>query len=496
MEEIKNMRKNNMNDFRIRLKHIAAFLLLLLVASPTVIFAQDPPADPAPGQNPPSSDEGNCDKSKGPREGFCITGLPLVSFNSDDGFGYGLRIYGTNYRDSQQYAPYFYQAFAQYYKTTRGYEYHEFKLDVLKFLGTPLRVTFDMGLNRTLNAQYYGYGNYHDIQRQNQIKKGEIPINENTPNSRDLYQIPGFGDNFTVNQAALTSPPLAPGTLNPGQRILREKQDKYFNYDLIRPFFMVSTEDFIGDTNFKWFAGLRGQSYRVQTYGGDIEKGQAEKNIKTLFELEQPKGFNAVDHTRYANGVRFALAYDSRPRTQENDPHSGIFSDIHYEGMGTGTGSAYSFYRVTATYRQYIEVIKDIVLAFRLQGQRTVGDAPFFEIAKITTMRESADGLGGEYGIRGYNANQFVDRVMGVANGEIRAKVASEPWLGGMDFVLLGYYDVGRVAPTTQEMTLKGLHQAVGGGLRLVWQTNTIVNISYGKSQYSSYLTLSFGHMF
>lgn len=48
-------------------------------------------------------------------------------------------------------------------------------------------------------------------------------------------------------------------------------------------------------------------------------------------------------------------------------------------------------------------------------------------------MRESADGLGGAYGIRGYNANQFVDRVMGVANGEIRAKVASKPWLGGMD---------------------------------------------------------------
>ena len=30
-------------------------------------------------------------------EGFKVTGLPLVSFSTDDGFGYGLRIFGTNY---------------------------------------------------------------------------------------------------------------------------------------------------------------------------------------------------------------------------------------------------------------------------------------------------------------------------------------------------------------------------------------------------------------
>jgi muconolactone delta-isomerase len=29
-------------------------------------------------------------------KGLKFTGLPLISFSTDDGFGYGVRIYGTN----------------------------------------------------------------------------------------------------------------------------------------------------------------------------------------------------------------------------------------------------------------------------------------------------------------------------------------------------------------------------------------------------------------
>ena len=139
---------------------------------------------------------------------------------------------------------------------------------------------------------------------------------------------------------------------------------------------------------------------------------------------------------------------------------------------------------------------RELVFAYRILGQKTTGDVPFYELGRIYTSRESAEGLGGNGGLRGYPANQFVYRVMGMANFEMRLTTFSVDALGGIDFIFLGYYDVGRVAPTNREMTLKGLHRAYGGGVRLLWQENVVINISYGRSQFESNFNFGFNHMF
>lgn len=468
---------------------------LLLALTAVQLHAVEPEKDP-PVETP---------KKKGGDpglEGFKVTGLPLISFSTDDGFGYGVRAYGTYYEEG--YAPFKFQAFAQYYKTTRGYEYHEVSLDALKFLGTPLRLRLDGGFERTLNAQWYGYGNYHDLARIKQIKNGEIPINENTPpnTKRDLYQ---YDQNITLNNLALTNP-FGSGNqiFNPSQRVLRESQDKYFYYDRIRPFINISTEDFIGDTNFKWFAGVRGQRYKIQSYQGDFDNGNTVANIKTLIDNERPYGYDATQDRKYVNGVRGAIAYDSRPRDRESNPNGGIFTDIHVEGVGKGTGSHYSFTRTTVTWRQYFDVApsffnsfdKELVIGYRLLGQETSGDVPFFEAGRIYTMRESAEGLGGNGGVRGYSANQFVDKDMVIGNLEMRLTTFKISALGGMDFVLLGYHDEGRVGASRREIDMDNWHKANGGGVRIVWQKNTIINISYGRSKYGANGNFSFNHLF
>lgn len=432
--------------------------------------------------------------------GLKFTGLPLISFSTDDGFGYGVRIYGTYYEEG--YAPFKYQAYGQFYKTTKGFEYHEFSLDSLKFLGTPFRVRTNAGLERYLNAQYYGYNNRQDIQRQQKIKKGEIPINENIQDTLPLIEINEY---LTLNSNFLSNPDFFDNqNYNKSRKELRETQDKYFNYDSIKPFFTVTTEDFIGNTNFKWFFGVRFQSYRIQSYYGDIEKGQTYPNLKTLIDHEKPTGYDATEKPRFVNTLRFAFAYDSRPRIRELNPNDGIFADFHYEGSGKATGSNYTFHRYTLTFRQYIEIMsflfkprnEELVFAYRIQFQKTDGDVPFFEAGRIYTMRESALGLGGNNGIRGYPANQFVDRVMGVWNNELRWTAFRVKALGGIDFVLLGYYDVGRVSPSFQKFVFKDFHRAMGGGIRFVWQRNTIVNISYGRSEFEANGNFSFNHMF
>ncbi|MCB1137441.1 MAG: hypothetical protein KDK23_01750 [Leptospiraceae bacterium] len=442
--------------------------------------------------------------------GWALQPLPLVSASSDDGFGYGLRVYGT-YKDAKA-EPYKYQIYGQYYATTRGYEFHELSLDAVDFLDSSFRIITRIGVERTLNAQWYGTGNFQDIQRQKRIKAGEMPINENVrtdPSTgepiRDLYTFEDYGDSaiYSLNTRALLSPNSG-DFLNPGRKLLKQTQGKYFYYDRIRPFIMMSTEQWIGDSNFKWFVGLRGQRYKIQSYAGDFEAGDKLPNGRTLIDIEQPLGYDATQDNRFVNGVRGALIYDSRPRKREINPNAGVFADIHVEGVGKGTGSHYSFTRYTAAWRQYIELLpgvfnprdQELVFAYRFLGQKTTGDVPFYEMGRIYTSRESAEGLGGNGGLRGYPANQFVDRVMGMANFEMRLTTFHWNVLGGIDFIFLGYYDLGRVAPTNREMTLKGLHRAYGGGVRLLWQENVVINISYGRSQFESNFNFGFNHMF
>ena len=487
----------------LRLASLASLLLFLV---PGLLFSQDEPQDPPEEEVQEDS-----------AEGLRITGLPLPSFNDDIGFTYGLRVLATYYEPEAE--PYRFQFWAQYLASTKGFEDHAASLDYLNFLGTGLRAKFRVGFERTLNAQYYGFGNFQDIRRIEGVRTGEIAVGENIPATRSIlggYDVAErsdlvdakFGDEFNLNQNILGGPQnfYNGSGINPGRRILRERQNRYYNYDRIRPYFEASTEDFIAGTPFKWFVGFRGQRYRIQSFAGDREGGEAEQNSLTLVDIEEPVGYDAISEAsrRYVNGIRFALAYDSRPQVRENNPNAGIFTDIHYEGVGKGTGSHYSFERVTFTFRHYMEFFHDfwseygqeMVFAYRLLGQETFGNVPFFEAGRIYNMRESSEGLGGSGGLRGYPSNQFVDRVMTMGNFEMRHTFSRVSWLGGIDFQAMYFYDIGRVAPSKREWTLNDMHKAWGPGISMVWQRNTIVTIFAGRSQYETFTAFKLSHMF
>jgi Omp85 superfamily domain len=477
---------------------------------PAALFAQNEPQD-KPADKPL------------PRWSFTV--LPLPSYNDDIGFTYGVRLTTAYYDldpEGNPYAPYKMEIWGQYLASTKGYEDHAANLDVLDPFGLGFRLKVRAGYSRTLNAQYYGIGNYKDVQRQQDIIAGQVAIGENIPRTRTVlggYELAEdvdwldkkFSEEFDLNANVLTGgfdAFLNGSGINPGRRILRERQDKYFNYDRVRPYLETSAEDFFGSTNFKWFVGFRGQRYRINSYYEQRDDGQAEANSKTLIDVEQPFGYDAVLEAkpRYVNGVRVALAYDSRPRSREPNPNSGIFTDIHYEGVGEGTGSDYSFQRVTATWRQYIELFPsffndfgdEAIFAYRIIGQETFGDVPFFELGRIYNMNpnEGAEGLGGSGGIRGYPSNQFIDRFMAMSNMEMRYTFGRVEALGGIDFQGFYFYDVGRVAPRMAEFDLHGLHRAWGPGIGLIWQKTTIVTIFLGKSQYESFTAFKLSHMF
>ncbi|MCI0671223.1 MAG: BamA/TamA family outer membrane protein [Myxococcaceae bacterium] len=83
-------------------------------------------------------------------------GVPLVSYNSDFGLGYGaaggMYIYGPGHR------PYRHAISAQLYRSTRGVENHFVRYDGPGLIG-PLRVEARLELKRELRAPFFGVGN-------------------------------------------------------------------------------------------------------------------------------------------------------------------------------------------------------------------------------------------------------------------------------------------------------------------------------------------------
>ena len=452
--------------------------------------------------------------------GWGMTYLPLFSYNDDIGLTYGLRATATKTDPAAD--PYKMLIWAQYLASTKGFEDHAVSADVLDAFGSSLRVKLRAAFSRTLLAQYYGFGNQQDIRRIQKVQEGRTAVGENIPaqptiiSGQDLRNTAAFGwidskwaDELNLNKNFLSDPIGNVSNLsavNPGRRILRERQNRYYAYDRTRPYLMLSTENWIADTNFKWFLGFRGQRYKILSYYNRKEDGEAERNSKTLLDEEQPFGYDAVidGNRRYVNGVRLALAYDSRPRAREPNPNGGIYTDLHVEGAGKATGSHYRFARATLTWRQYLELFptffnkrgEEFVFAYRLLGQETYGDVPFFEKGRIYTMNEESEGLGGSGGLRGYPSNQFVDKVMTMGNMEMRYTISKTGLLGGIDWQIMAFMDVGRVAPSWKEWQPKGIHKAYGPGIGMVWKETTIVTIFQGKSAYESFTAFKLSHMF
>lgn len=409
-------------------------------------------------------------------DGLAITGLPLFAFNDDLGLTYGARVIGSYYQ--KDYAPYRYQFWAQFLNSSLGYVDHAVRMDYVSKNG--LRWIARAGFQRELFANYYGYGNNQDVRRIRRVTGDREPV---VPIGANLVR-----KNFSNEQ-------------------LKESQNRYYNYDYQAPYITTSLEDWIFNSNFKWYIGFQGKRYIVRSYFGDIEASEKEPNILTYIDIEQPVGYETVrdDVERSVNYARFALAYDSRPRKRENNPNAGIFTDIHLENSGEVIGSDYAFSNLSITWRQYVSILPSLwakidmesIFAYRFMIRETLnGTAPFFEAGKLRNIREEVNGLGGQNGLRGYPSNQFIDKFITLANFELRHTFLRTALLGGMDFQLFSFYDIGRVAPSSSQWQPKEFHKAGGGGFSTIWQDNTIVLFFLGYSKEHSFTAFKLSHTF
>ncbi len=120
---------------------IPAFALLASLSAAPVA----PPPQPAPGL-PPAKKESGVD----------AIAFPLVSFNSDHGFGYGG--VGGMYLYAPGKAPYAHALGAQVFFSSRGVQNHYLRYDGPQLLG-PMRVEGRLEYRREMRSPFFGAGN-------------------------------------------------------------------------------------------------------------------------------------------------------------------------------------------------------------------------------------------------------------------------------------------------------------------------------------------------
>lgn len=223
--------------------------------------------------------------------------------------------------------------------------------------------------------------------------------------------------------------------------------------------------DLIGDlslvTSFKIrHATIRSRSNAVRDDGIVIGT--------TLFDLQKPIGLQGG----WANQVTVGLQWDRRDFAPW--PTRGSLVQLTYDGYPPYF-SEHVFGRVNLEACGFLSLLPVLVLCGRVQASEILGDAPFWEYARI----------GGNDRLRGFVDRRFIDRAMVLANLELRFRalqwrIAREQF----HLALVPFVDAGQVAPSlTASSMWQPWHLSSGLETILTWNLATHLNITAGFSE-------------
>lgn len=407
------------------------------------------------------------------KEGGYFTGLPLLNSDADTGVGYGARVYYYQNKDRSDpffaYSPYRHRLYAQYFRTTGGWEYHTIDWDAPYFMDTLYRVRTSLIYDKYAAMKFFGIG--------------ESTLGNLTgPRTGNKYET--FADYNDELRKVVGGSSYA----------------RYNQYEYEKPSLRVSVEREILGGLIRPLAGLRIQKVNISDYSGDTidvdgTEAVSEKTLlKTLNEAGEIEGFDGGWNNQLIAGI----AYDTRDF--EPDPNSGVFVDLTTELSTKGLGSDFDYQRYTFSPRVYyspIPEIADLVLAARGAYSVVEGDVPFYAYNTLAFTSGNRDGLGGYRTLRGFSNNRFVGKVMTLANFEIRWTMFDIDVAGqNFAFMLVPFVDAGRVFDKTEDVSLNGWKYSYGSGLRIPWNQQTIIFVDYGVSEEGAGLYINFEHIF
>ncbi len=395
------------------------------------------------------------------REGTGISGLPLINYATDTGLGYGARVYlnANGRRDDPAFArtPWQAQVFAQFFRSTGGWEYHMVNADLPGIFGTDNRVRLRAAFEGNTTRNWFGTG------------------------AASLRSLPAE-DYAAYLERLEAAEPAGAGSTN----------GWFHKYELRRPFARAQVDRWLTDSLLV-MAGLELQRATVHTYDGATVPVEAGDRVQgpTLVGTLRPLGADGGN----LHHVRLGIGWDTRD--YEPAPKRGTAVEAVGEYAGPATGADWRYVRGTVCARSFVELPHDLIVATRGVWSVTDGRPPFFDAGTLSLMEGRTEALGGGWTLRGYRESRFAGKVMSLANLELRWNV--KEWVAGSHRFLLTpllFADGGRVYDRPSHFALSGWKGAAGGGARIAWNRATILNATYGRSGEDTNVFIDFGHPF
>jgi len=210
----------------------------------------------------------------------------------------------------------------------------------------------------------------------------------------------------------------------------------------------------------------------------------------SLLAFESPLGIGG-GNTHYLGWAMVISTLDF-----EAYPSDGVWHEIFYAYYNEFIGSDYNFQAATYTYRRYLRLADELILAYRNLFEVLWGEVPFYELGPVRGTDPSFDSGGGNRFLRGFEENQFIDNVKMWMGLELRwdfkrTTFMNQPFVIG----LVPFFDIGRVWDKFFPLDFSNLHASAGLGARLIWN-RLVGRMDVAATKQGSTIYLTIGNTF
>lgn len=394
------------------------------------------------------------------KKGWNFGPLPVVGFDADLGFQYGVTCDIFNYGDGSRYPRYDYKFNVEASRYTKGSGVFRFYSD-MPYVVKDTKLFFDVTYFYAKKYEFFGFNGY---------------------------------------EASSFDPYAGIEGLKSGYHFINRNQFRFVG-SMQRPFFDVP--------NLYWTAGLA--YYNTKVTPIDTIKMSDYAGQTTLYENYVNTGIIKEDEAHGGNTtqLRLGMVYDSRDHN--SDPTKGIYAEATLVGAPDLIDrKGYSNLSYTFLWRHYIPVYKDkLTFAYRLGAQnRLAGKTPWYMINNLNTLffqKMYTEGLGGAVTMRGVNRNGVLGEGFAFANLEMRWRIVGFQFINqNWQVALDPFFDAGMVTQKYRETEImnadnggiilhdntfdsysgdkESIHMSAGCGLKLIMNRNLIVSVDLGKA--------------
>ena len=406
-------------------------------------------------------------ESKMVKKGWTFGALPVISYDTDIGFQYGLLANFFNYGNGETYPEYLQSIYLEWSRTTKGSGINRFYFDSEHII-PGIRTTADVSYLTEQAMQFFGFNGYDAVYNANWEKDDH----------EDYIS-----------------------------RMFYRHDRKMFRV-------MMSFQGNILKNNdqLRWVAGFTYFGNKIAPVDIDrLNKGKDEDeklpDVEGLYDKYVRWGILENDEAtgNKMTYLKGGIAFDNRDF--EAFPTEGIWAEAIYSFAPTFLGDGkYSYSKLTLWWRHYLNLLnKNLIFAYRLGYQGTVsGRVPFHmqpHIVPTIMTAATSQGLGGSKSLRGIMRNRVVGDGIVLGNAELRWKFLNtqvfkqQLYLGTNLFV-----DVGRVVDKIETISeeefnaieseenyadyfapgTEDFHISSGAGLKVGLNENFVLSLDYG----------------